>query len=120
MKLIDGNYLDDRLATYPIPTALDAPRIQSILVEKPFAGVPHRAKGSASCNRAWATGGGGRDPRRDRGGEPTTCPPSGAGARSGISSPPGGRSSSGGAAGTGALQPRSPAAAAAGRRSGPR
>ncbi len=45
MKLVDGRYLNDRLATYLIPTALDAPRIQSILVEKPFAGVPHGAKG---------------------------------------------------------------------------
>ena len=36
MKLVDGRYLNDRLATYLIPTALDAPRIQSILVEKPF------------------------------------------------------------------------------------
>jgi CO/xanthine dehydrogenase Mo-binding subunit len=45
MKLVDGRYLNDRLATYLIPTALDAPRIQSILVEKPFSGVPHGAKG---------------------------------------------------------------------------
>ena len=45
MKLIDGRYLNDRLATYLIPTALDAPRIHSILVEKPFSGAPHGAKG---------------------------------------------------------------------------
>lgn len=45
MKLVDGRYLNDRLATYLIPTALDAPRISSILLEKPFSGVPHRAKG---------------------------------------------------------------------------
>ena len=45
MKLVDGRYLNDRLATYLIPTALDAPRIQSILVEKPYSGVPHGAKG---------------------------------------------------------------------------
>ncbi len=45
MKLIDGRYLNDRLATYLIPTSLDAPRIRSILVEKPFSGVPHGAKG---------------------------------------------------------------------------
>ncbi len=45
MKLIDGRYLNDRLATYLIPTSLDAPRISSILVEKPFSGAPHGAKG---------------------------------------------------------------------------
>jgi CO/xanthine dehydrogenase Mo-binding subunit len=45
MKLVDGRYLNDRLATYLIPTALDAPRIHSILVEKPFSGAPHGAKG---------------------------------------------------------------------------
>ncbi|HYN64292.1 MAG TPA: xanthine dehydrogenase family protein molybdopterin-binding subunit, partial [Candidatus Limnocylindrales bacterium] len=45
MKLLDGRYQNDRLATYLIPTALDAPRIHSILVEKPFSGAPHGAKG---------------------------------------------------------------------------
>jgi CO/xanthine dehydrogenase Mo-binding subunit len=45
MKLVDGRYLNDRLATYLIPTALDAPPIRSILVEKPYSGVPHGAKG---------------------------------------------------------------------------
>ncbi|HEV8252857.1 MAG TPA: xanthine dehydrogenase family protein molybdopterin-binding subunit, partial [Candidatus Limnocylindria bacterium] len=45
IKLVDGRYLNDRLATYLIPTALDAPRIESILVEKPFSGAPHGAKG---------------------------------------------------------------------------
>ena len=45
MKLIDGRYLNDRLATYLIPTSLDAPRLRSILVEKPFSGAPHGAKG---------------------------------------------------------------------------
>jgi len=45
MKLVDGRYLNDRLATYLIPTSLDAPRIRSILVEKPFGAVPHGAKG---------------------------------------------------------------------------
>ena len=44
-KLRDGRYLNDRLATYIIPTALDAPRIHTILVEAPFSGVPHGAKG---------------------------------------------------------------------------
>ncbi len=45
IKLADGRYLNDRLATYIIPTALDAPRITSILVEAPFSGAPHFAKG---------------------------------------------------------------------------
>jgi CO/xanthine dehydrogenase Mo-binding subunit len=45
IKLIDGRYLNDRLATYLIPTSLDAPRIRPILVEKPYSGAPHGAKG---------------------------------------------------------------------------
>ena len=45
IKLADGRYLNDRLATYIIPTALDAPRIHAILVEAPFSGAPHGAKG---------------------------------------------------------------------------
>lgn len=45
IKLLDGRYLNDRLATYLIPTALDAPRIEAILVERPYDGVPHGAKG---------------------------------------------------------------------------
>ncbi len=45
IKLVDGRYLNDRLATYLIPTSLDAPRIRSILVEDPFSGAPHGAKG---------------------------------------------------------------------------
>ncbi|MBA2382908.1 MAG: xanthine dehydrogenase family protein, partial [Chloroflexi bacterium] len=45
IKLEDGRYLNDRLATYIIPTALDAPRIHTILVEAPYTGVPHGAKG---------------------------------------------------------------------------
>ena len=45
IKLDNGRYLNDRLATYLIPTSLDAPRITSILVEKPYSGVPHGAKG---------------------------------------------------------------------------
>ena len=45
IKLRDGQYLNDRLATYIIPTALDAPRITTILVEEPFGGAPHGAKG---------------------------------------------------------------------------
>ncbi|HET7167641.1 MAG TPA: xanthine dehydrogenase family protein molybdopterin-binding subunit, partial [Candidatus Limnocylindrales bacterium] len=45
IKLRDGRYLNDRLATYIIPTALDAPRISTILVEAAFAAAPHGAKG---------------------------------------------------------------------------
>ncbi len=45
IKLTDGGYVNDRLATYLIPTALDAPRIHTILIEKPFSGSPHGAKG---------------------------------------------------------------------------
>ncbi len=45
MQVVDGRYRNDRLATYLIPTALDAPRIETILVEAPYSGVPHGAKG---------------------------------------------------------------------------
>jgi CO/xanthine dehydrogenase Mo-binding subunit len=45
IKLDNGRYMNDRLATYLIPTTLDAPRITSILVEEPFSGAPHGAKG---------------------------------------------------------------------------
>jgi CO/xanthine dehydrogenase Mo-binding subunit len=45
IKVQDGRYLNDRLATYLIPTALDAPRIETILVEAPFSAAPHGAKG---------------------------------------------------------------------------
>jgi len=45
IKTEGGRYLNDRLATYVIPTALDAPRIEAILVEHPFSGAPHGAKG---------------------------------------------------------------------------
>jgi CO/xanthine dehydrogenase Mo-binding subunit len=45
IKLDNGRYLNDRLATYLIPTAIDAPRITAILVEDPFSGAPHGAKG---------------------------------------------------------------------------
>jgi CO/xanthine dehydrogenase Mo-binding subunit len=45
MKVRDGRYVNDRLATYLIPTALDAPRITSILVEASFPDAPHLAKG---------------------------------------------------------------------------
>ena len=45
IKLRDGRYLNDRLATYIIPTSLDAPRITTIFVEAPFDAVPHGANG---------------------------------------------------------------------------
>ena len=45
IRLRDGRYLNDRMATYLIPTSVDAPRITAILVEAPYAGVPHGAKG---------------------------------------------------------------------------
>ena len=45
MKLVDGRYLNDRMATYLIPTSLDAPPIRSIIVEAPYSGAPHGAKG---------------------------------------------------------------------------
>jgi CO/xanthine dehydrogenase Mo-binding subunit len=45
IKLRDGKYLNDRLATYLIPTALDAPHMRTILVEAPYSGAPHGAKG---------------------------------------------------------------------------
>jgi CO/xanthine dehydrogenase Mo-binding subunit len=45
IKLRDGRYLNDRLATYIIPTSLDAPRITTLLVEAPYSGAPHGAKG---------------------------------------------------------------------------
>ncbi len=45
MQVVDGRYRNDRLATYLIPTALDAPAIEAHFVEAPFADVPHGAKG---------------------------------------------------------------------------
>jgi CO/xanthine dehydrogenase Mo-binding subunit len=45
MKLQDGGFVNDRLATYIIPTALDAPRIKTVLVQNPFSGGPFGAKG---------------------------------------------------------------------------
>ena len=45
IKMKDGGYQNDRLATYLIPTALDAPRIKTILVENPYSGGPFGAKG---------------------------------------------------------------------------
>ena len=71
IKLVDGRYLNDRLATYLIPTALDAPRIH---VDPRREAVLRRAARCQGDRRAAdgrrRTGGGGRDPRRDRGVDP--------------------------------------------------
>ncbi len=40
-----GRYRNDRLSTCLIPTAMDAPRIETVFVGQPFGGVPHGAKG---------------------------------------------------------------------------
>jgi CO/xanthine dehydrogenase Mo-binding subunit len=45
IKMKDGGYQNDRLATYLIPTTLDAPRIRTILVENPYSRGPFGAKG---------------------------------------------------------------------------
>ena len=45
MQVERGRYVNDRFATYLIPTALDAPEIRALFAEDPFAGVPHGAKG---------------------------------------------------------------------------
>ena len=45
VKLEGGRYLNDRLATYIIPTAMDAPRVDVHLLERPWAGGPFGAKG---------------------------------------------------------------------------
>ncbi len=41
----NGAYRNDRMSTYLIPTSLDAPRIETVIIEKPFSGMPHGAKG---------------------------------------------------------------------------
>ena len=45
VKLKDGRYLNDRLATYIIPTVRDTPRIDVHLLERPWEGGPFGAKG---------------------------------------------------------------------------
>ena len=45
MGVVDGRYRNDRLATYLIPTALDAPVIETHFLEVPFPDAPHGAKG---------------------------------------------------------------------------
>jgi CO/xanthine dehydrogenase Mo-binding subunit len=45
VKLQDGRYLNDRLATYIIPTVKDSPRIEVHLLERAWEGGPFGAKG---------------------------------------------------------------------------
>ncbi|HEX6201370.1 MAG TPA: molybdopterin cofactor-binding domain-containing protein, partial [Thermoanaerobaculia bacterium] len=45
VKVEAGRYLNDRLATYVIPTARDAPRVAVELLERPWEGGPFGAKG---------------------------------------------------------------------------
>ena len=45
IKVSDGRYLNDRLATYIIPTIKDSPLIEVELVERAFDGGPFGAKG---------------------------------------------------------------------------
>jgi CO/xanthine dehydrogenase Mo-binding subunit len=45
VKMDRGRYLNDRLATYIIPTAKDGPRIEVELLERPWRGGPFGAKG---------------------------------------------------------------------------
>jgi len=45
IKLAEGRYLNDRLATYIIPTITDTPRIDVHLLERPWEGGPGGAKG---------------------------------------------------------------------------
>jgi CO/xanthine dehydrogenase Mo-binding subunit len=45
IKTKDGRYLNDRMATYIIPTIQDSPRIDVHLLERGFEGGPFGAKG---------------------------------------------------------------------------
>ena len=45
VKVEGGRYLNDRLATYIIPTAMDAPPMKTILLETPYEDGPFGAKG---------------------------------------------------------------------------
>jgi CO/xanthine dehydrogenase Mo-binding subunit len=45
VKLQDGRYLNDRLATYIIPTIRDSPKIDVHLLEQAWDGGPFGAKG---------------------------------------------------------------------------
>ena len=67
MKLVDGRYLNDRLATYLIPTSLDAPTHPVDPGREAVLGRAARREGRrrAADGRRRA-GGRGRHPRRDR------------------------------------------------------
>jgi CO/xanthine dehydrogenase Mo-binding subunit len=45
MKLQNGRYVNDRMQTYLIPSAADAPDIDTILIEEPYPHGPFGAKG---------------------------------------------------------------------------
>ncbi len=45
VKMEGGRYLNDRLATYIIPTIQDAPAMEVVLLERPWEGGPFGAKG---------------------------------------------------------------------------
>ncbi len=45
VKMEEGRYLNDRLATYIIPTIMDSPEIEVHLLERPYEGGPFGAKG---------------------------------------------------------------------------
>ncbi len=45
MKRKDGQLLNDRMTTYIVPTFLDAPEMEVHLIEEPWEGPPHGAKG---------------------------------------------------------------------------
>ena len=45
IKMEEGRYLNDRLATYIIPTSMDSPRMRVHLLETPWDGGPFGAKG---------------------------------------------------------------------------
>ena len=45
VKLERGRYLNDRLQTYIIPTSMDVPEMDTVLIENPTAHGPHGAKG---------------------------------------------------------------------------
>ncbi|MFH0803288.1 MAG: xanthine dehydrogenase family protein molybdopterin-binding subunit [bacterium] len=47
MVMKEGRLLSSSLATYTIPTVLDAPEFKVILIEKPYSGGPFGAKGFA-------------------------------------------------------------------------
>ena len=75
MKLVDGRYLNDRLATYLIPTALDAPRIKRSWSRTRTRARRTAPRASASCR--WTSARQPSSPRSTtrRGSGSTTCPP---------------------------------------------